>query len=236
MSKSAIGLCFTSMMIALAPPALGAAAEPAPTEISVSAEATVEAVPDYAELRVGVITQAPQAKAALAANATHMARVRKALSSAGIAPRDMQTSQMMLQPQYRYAENQPPAITGYQASQQLRLTSRNLEQTGPLLDLLVAQGVNQIDGPSFGVTNIENIRDQARVAALAQAQARVALYAKAAGLKVKRILDISETTSDPIQPQPMMRMLASEARAPSSQIVGGTVAIRASVQLRAELE
>lgn len=232
-------ICFTSMMIALALPAgLRAASltDVAATQISVSAEAVVEAAPDYAEMRVGVVTQAPQAKAALESNAAHMARVRKALGQAGISARDIQTSQMMLQPQYRYAENQPPAIIGYQATQQLRLISRNLSQTGPLLDLLVAQGVNQIDGPSFGVSNMEQISDQARLAAFAQAQQRLALYAKAAGLKIKRLIDISESTSEPLHPLATMRMLASDKRGAPSEIVAGTMAVRASVTLRAELE
>jgi len=230
---------YASMMIFMATPsALHAAPvhETAATHITISAEAVVEAVPDYVEMRVGVVTQALQAKAALEASAARMALVRKALGGAGIAPRDIQTSQMMVQPQYRYGENQPPAITGYQATQQLNIISRNLSQTGPLLDILVAQGANQIEGPNFGLSNIEDVRDKARLAAFAQAQARVALYAKAAGLRVKRLIDISESSAEPVQPIAMMRTYAAQARPSPSQIVGGTMEVRATVTLRAELE
>lgn len=218
-----------------------AASPPAPaagaTHINVSADAIIEAAPDYAEMRVGVVTQALQAKAALEANAARTAQVRKALAHAGISARDIQTNQIQLQPQYRYAENQPPAIIGYQATQQLRVISRDLKQTGPLLDLLVAQGANQIEGPNFGITDMESLRDKARLAAFAKAQERLALYATAAGLKVKRLLDISESAPEVISPQGFLRVTAMEMRPKAaSQIDGGTLSVRATVNLQAELE
>ena len=45
-----------------------------------------------------------------------MERVRAALKRAGIADRDIQTSSINLNPEYRYDENQPPVLTGYRAS------------------------------------------------------------------------------------------------------------------------
>ncbi len=87
-------------------------------EISATGEAT--RVPDVAIISAGVVTRATSARAALAQNAARMERVRAALKSAGIADRDIQTSNISLNPEYRYVENQPPKLTGYTASNQLQ--------------------------------------------------------------------------------------------------------------------
>src|SRR6187549_1587896 len=97
-----------------------AAADPAPvssgTLVKVSATGEVRRAPDVAQVGVGVVTTAADAKAAMAANATQMDRVVKAVRAAGVADKDIQTTGVSLQPQYVYRENQSPTITGYQAN------------------------------------------------------------------------------------------------------------------------
>ena len=82
------------------------------TLLDVVAEGKATRAPDIATIRAGVVSQSPTAAAALSDNAQRMTRVVAALRKAGVAERDIQTAQIQLQPQYRYAENQPPAITG----------------------------------------------------------------------------------------------------------------------------
>ena len=77
-----------------------------------------------------------------------------ALKSAGIQARDITTANITLSAQYRYAENQPPVITGYQASNPVSIRFRNIRDSGAILDSLVAQGANQINGPSLSVKAI----------------------------------------------------------------------------------
>src|SRR3546814_970590 len=86
------------------------------TLLSVSAQAEASRVPDVASLSTGVVTQAADANAALAANATQMNKVMAAIKAAGIAEKDIRTSGISVNPQYKYGDNQPPTITGYQAS------------------------------------------------------------------------------------------------------------------------
>ena len=88
------------------------------------------------------------------------------------ADKDIRTSSLSLQPQYRYADNQPPVVTGYQASNQLTVTFRDIKQAGPILDVLVAQGVNQISGPDFSLEHPDSAMDEARVRGNAVRRAR----------------------------------------------------------------
>lgn len=181
------------------------------TLLSVSASADATRVPDVASISTGVVTEAPDANAAMRANAAQMDKVMAAISKAGIAERDIQTSGISLNPQYRYVENMPPAITGYQASNTVNVKVRDLSKLGKVLDTLVAQGANQVNGPSFEIDKPDAAYDEARVAALKKAQARAQTYADALGLKVRRIVSISEGGGNLPRPMPMMRAMAADA-------------------------
>lgn len=181
------------------------------TLVSVSASAHSKRVPNVATINTGVVTQAGDANAAMRQNAEQMDKVMKALRAAGIAEKDIQTSGINLNAQYHYQENQPPRITGYQASNTVNVKVRDLGKLGKVLDTLVAQGANQINGPSFEVDEPEEAYDEARLAALKKAQARAQTYADALGLRVRRIVSISEGGGFMPPPVPMMRAMAADA-------------------------
>ena len=181
------------------------------TLLSVSATADAKRVPDVATISTGVMTQAPDANAAMRANAAQMDKVMAAIRAAGVAERDIQTSGISLNPNYKYGENQPPTIVGYQASNTVNVKVRDLSKLGRVLDTLVAQGANQVNGPSFEVDKPDEAYDEARVAALKKAQARAQTYADALGLKVRRIVSISEGGASFPRPMPMMRTMAADA-------------------------
>lgn len=181
------------------------------TLLSVSASADAKRVPDVASISTGVVTQATDANAAMRANAVQMDKVMVAIRAAGIAERDIQTSGINLNPQYNYRDNAPPTITGYQASNTVSITVRDLSKLGKVLDTLVEQGANQVNGPSFEVDKPDEAYDEARVGALRKAQARAETYADALGLKVRRIVSISEGGSSMPRPMPMVRMMATDA-------------------------
>ena len=103
-------------------------------------------------------------------NAQQMDKVLAAIKAAGIAERDVQTSGVSLNPQYRYADNEAPKITGYQASNTVSLKVRDIAKLGKVLDALAAQGANQINGPSFEIDQPEPVYDEARPAALKKAR------------------------------------------------------------------
>ena len=205
------------------------------TLLSVSATADAKRVPDVATISTGVVTQAADANAAMRANAAQMDKVMAAIRAAGIAERDIQTSGISLHPNYRYAENQPPAITGYQASNTVNVKVRDLSKLGKVLDTLVAQGANQINGPSFEVDKPDDAYDEARVAALKKAQARAQTYADALGLKVRRIVSISEGGASFPRPMPMMRAMAADAMQKETSVAPGESTLSVSIDVVFEL-
>ncbi len=184
------------------------------TLLNVSAEAEARRVPDVATISAGVVTQAADGNAAMRQNAEQMDKVMAAIRAAGIADKDIQTSGIGLNPQYRYAENEAPRITGYQARNTVSLKVRDISRLGKVLDALAATGANEINGPSFEIDQPEPVRDEARLAALKKAQARAETYAKALGLRVRRIVSISEGGGGGLRPpMPMMAMAAGRAKA-----------------------
>ena len=193
------------------------------TLLSVSAQAEARRVPDVATISAGVVTQAADANAAMRANATQMDKVMAAIRAAGIAERDIQTSGVNLNPQYKYVDNQAPEITGYQASNTVNLKVRDIARLGKVLDALVASGANQVNGPSFEIDQPEAAYDEARRGALEKAQARAAMYAKTLGLRVRRIVSISEGGGfQPPMPMPMMAMARGKAEADTAVSPGET--------------
>ena len=204
------------------------------TLLSVSAQAEASRVPDVASLSTGVVTQAADANAALSANAAQMNKVMAAIKAAGIAEKDIQTSGISINPQYKYTDNQPPTITGYQASNTVSIKVREIGKLGEVLDALVASGANQVNGPSFEIDQPEAAYDEARQAALKKAQARAEMYAKSLGLRVRRIVSISEGGGFR-PPMPMMKAMAMDARAESAPVAPGETTLSANLDVVFEL-
>ena len=223
-----------AVLALLAAPALAQEA-PRPTMLTIEAEGRAVRAPDLVELSGGVLTSAKTAAAAMAENATRMSAVVAAVRKAGVAERDIQTQGLNLQPQYRYDQNQPPVLTGYQASNTVALRLRKLPDAGRLLDTLVSVGANQINGPTFAVDDIDSALDEARVAAVAKARARALLYAKAAGLQLGRIVTISEVSGSAPQPPMPQQMRAMKASADSTPVVPGEIALTVNVTMTFEL-
>lgn len=204
---------------------------PEGTLLDVVAEGEATRVPDIATIRAGVVTQAPTAAAALAANATQMKSVLAALKAAGVADRDVQTATISLNPQYRYTENQPPVITGYQASNNVSVKFRDIAKSGDILDALVKQGANQIDGPNLSIDQIEAAQDEARTDAVKRARARADLYARALGMRVERLMSLSEG-NDGGMPGPVPVMMARMEAKDSTQVIPGEQRVGVTIRVR----
>lgn len=208
--------------------------------LTVVAEGRTTRQPDLAVFSAGVTTQARTAAAALAENSNAMTKVVAELKRAGIAARDIQTSNLSINPVYAQQarpvdEPQAPIIVGYQVSNQVSVRQRKLGDYGKVIDTLVSAGANQVNGPSFQLDNSDAALDEARMAAMKAARARAELYAKAAGLRVARIVSIFEGQN--YQPGPpmvyaRMAMDKSEAAPP---VESGELELTANVTVMFEL-
>lgn len=238
-------------LAALAAPALAQVAAPVSTiaaghtVLTVTAEGSTTGQPDMAMFSAGVTTQGDTASAALAQNSTRMTQVIAALKRAGIAERDIQTSNLNLNPIYApprrlpdgSVEDQGQKIIGYQVSNTVSVKQRKLADYGKVIDALVSAGANQVNGPNFMLSQPEASLNSARTAAIKSARDRAQLYAQAAGLRVVGILSINE--SGGYAPQPVMyRRMAMEAAAsppPPAPIMGGELETNVNVTVQFEL-
>jgi uncharacterized protein YggE len=103
-----------------------------------------------------------------------------------------------------------------------------------VLDALVASGANQVNGPNFEIDQPEAVYDEARQSALKLAQARAAMYAQSLGLRVRRIVSISEGGGFQ-PPMPMMKAMAMDARMESAPVSPGESTLGASLDVVFEL-
>ena len=213
---------------------------PANTLLTLNAEGKTARTPDLAVFNAGVTSQGKTAGEALSANSGDMNRVIAALKRAGIADKDIQTSQISLNPVYGQpvvtpngVVSQEARIIGYQATNTVSIRSRDIKNFGKVLDALVAAGANQISGPSFQLAEPSAANDEARVSAVKAGRARAELYARAAGLRVVRIVSISESGGYS-PPQPMYAR-AMKAESDSTPISAGEVEAAVTVTMQFEL-
>lgn len=178
--------------------------------LSITAEGHSNRVPDLAVFSAGVVTHGVTAAEALGANSRQMDRVVAALKRSGIVDRDIQTSSISLSPRFNDPEGEaqrrarelrepyvPPTearrIIGYEARNSVQVRVRRLDQMGKIIDTLVAAGANQVNGPSFTLDDQKAALDEARTEAVAAGRERAELYARAAGMRVVRLLSMSES-------------------------------------------
>ncbi|AWB49199.1 SIMPL domain-containing protein [Gemmobacter aquarius] len=212
------------------------AEERLPATITVTGEGRAEAAPDLATISLGVTTQGETAGAAMDANSAALAAVVTRLKAAGIADRDVQTSNLSLNPNWQQNDGtQPPKIAGYVAMNVLTVRVRALDTLGEVLDSAITDGANTLNGISFGLDDPEPAMDKARIEAVQAAKARAELMVGAAGLKLGRVVSITEAGGYmPPMPMPMYRMEADMAKA--VPVEGGEVGLTASVTMVFEIK
>jgi hypothetical protein len=237
-------MLFASLLLAAAVVPTAASAQQASitqtiagTRLDISATGEVTRVPDVAIISAGVVSRATTATAALQDSADRMQKVLAALKRAGVEERDIQTSNVSLNPEYRYPENQSPQLVGYTASNQLTIKFRDIRTSGKILDALVAQGANQINGPNLTLDKPEAALDEARANAIATGRARAELYARSLGLRVVRVVSVSESGGYAVPPPaPPMPMMMARGERDSTSIQPGEQKLQVSVAMTFELQ
>ena len=207
---AAIGLATGLLIAAIASPAFAPhsilAADPSTSAaehtISVSGTGRVVISPDIADLRLGVSITSTTVKDARSSNAKAMTAVIAGLKKLGIAEVDIKTTILSLQPVYDYSSNSSrPRLTGYNLSNAIAVTIRDLDKIGDAIDGALAAGATTMDGVTFRVDDQAAAEQQARQAAMAEAKSKAQTLASAAGVTLGTVASISETVA-PI-PYPM---------------------------------
>lgn len=249
MKRFALGSALVLAAAAMAQPAAAQQAGLVPAIaagsalLTVNAEGRTSRQPDIAMFNAGVSSSGKTAGEAMSANSADMAKVIAALRRAGIAERDIQTSNLSLNPVYADMSRQPaadpleqqvPKIIGYQANNSVTVKHRDLKTFGKVIDTLIAAGANQVNGPNFMIDQQDAALDDARVAAIRKARERADLYARAAGMKVVRLVSISESGGYS-PPMPMHRMAVAQSADAAPPVAPGEVSLEMNVTVQFEL-
>ncbi len=212
---------------------------PQPRTMTISGTGQVTARPDIAYIESGVVSDAPAARDALAANTAAMMAIFAGLEAMKIEKDDIQTSEFSVSPVYTYPPARPdgtqdaPILRGYRVANQVTVTIRKLDELGAALDQLVSLGSNRLNGIRFAIEKPEPLLDRAREDAVADALRKAKLYAGASGVSVGQILSISEGGG--YTPQPVFAK-AMAAEASSVPVAPGTQTLSANVSLTIEIQ
>jgi uncharacterized protein len=197
-----------------------------PAGITARATGTVVAAPDTATVVLGVQTRDRSATAALAANSERAAALIGVLQGAGVAPADIRTSQLSVSPT---TAPESGRITGYEVSNQVTATLRDVPAAGGVIDQAAAAAgdairVQQIE---FSVADESAARAQARADAVRRALAQAQQLAEAAGVELGPVRSIVELAGEPPGPY---RAEADLARS-SVPLQPGTQELRVTVEV-----
>lgn len=231
---------FAFLMMSAIPPAgaAEAAGEPAP-RITVTGSGTTEVPPDLARVKLSVRTESQTARGALTENNESVSRVLEALRNAGIAPRDLRTSGFSINPKMSYypkssRTDEGPKIIGYTVQNTITAMVRDLASVGGILDRSVTLGVNRGGSLEFLNSNPEKALEQARVKAMQNAIDKATTLADTAGVKLGRVLSISEQTRQP-RPVGLMRGMAAESDAGAVPVAAGENSYQVTVNASWEI-
>jgi uncharacterized protein YggE len=195
-----------------------------PPSLCVVGHGKVAAVPDVADINIGVVSQGPTAKEALRANSEAMSTLHRVLKERGVAAKDVETTQIQVSPVYSHPDPRNPAgqdfvpkVAGYRVTNSVEVTVREIARLGEMLDAVVEAGANQVTGIAFRVDKPEQLLDQARKLAMADAKRKAELMAGEAGVVLGPARQIIESGAMPPRPgmlgdgAPQMMMARSAA-------------------------
>jgi uncharacterized protein YggE len=195
----ALGAVFASRALA-ADPQQTAEPDPASGEvpqrtISVNGSGKVTLDPDIARINIGVHTEDTDAQSAVSENTTQTQAVVSALRRAGIAERDLRTSNFSIYPRQDYDRDGELLGITYIVDNTIQVTIRDIATVGEILDAAVQAGANNINSIQFTVEDTSAAYNQALEAAVASARSRAEALASAAGVELGAVQSISAYVS-----------------------------------------
>jgi len=186
------------------------AADPSGAEdrtISVTGQGSSSAVPDQAQLSVGVVTSAASAREAALINRERMAKTLRVLSEMGIKEEDLATSDYSIR--YEHPRPQSEGDQGlYRVSNMLRVKLDNWQEVDSVLDAVVEAGSNRIWEVEMTISETGDLEAEARGKAVADARAKAEDLARLHGAELGSVLKIAEVG---YSNEPIARMLNHSA-------------------------
>lgn len=206
--------------------------------LSVTGKGLINAVPDVAYLKISVETVAKSASQAVKENAEKANKVMETIK-ARLGEKDkVSTAGYSLSPVYEYnTQTKKSEFEGYRASNRIIIEAHNLKEIGAIIDSAAEEGLNKIENLSFDTTGRDEYRRKALAQAVQDAKTTAETLAKAAGVNITEILQLSPSY-DYVTPVFRDYALSKESAsaAPPTPIEPGDISISASVNIVFEIE
>jgi uncharacterized protein len=164
--------------------------------LRVSTSGEAETRPDLARFSAGVSSIAATSQAATEANNKKMNAVMTAVEALGVKRDDTQTQALSVG-RIEYGRNRGQ----FEASNTVSVKVRKIDDAGKIIAAATGAGANIISGPDLTIDDKEAASKGAYAAAFKAARTRAEAYAEAAGLKVVRVLSITDGSAmnEPIE-------------------------------------
>ena len=180
---------------------------PQPPMIEVTGIGQAKVTPDRALVMLGVQTKGRTAAIAGQENARLAAAILAAVRAAGIAREQVSTLNYSVNPSYRYyPDGRKPELTGYDATNTVRVEVRSLELVGKVIDASLGAGANTISGLSFYASQLDSTRRAALASATQDARLSAETMATAAGGSLGPLMSVTSQTNEGPQPYQMQTM------------------------------
>lgn len=200
-----------------------------PSSLKVHGSATLSVEPDQAQFDIGVVTQAPTAKAAADQNASRSNALVQELHTA-FPQVSIKGVNFSVNPNYEYPRGGTPTIAGYTASNTVRLLLNDLSKLQTVIDIAIKSGANSINRLSFTVRDENSARGRVLATAARQAQAGAEALAASLNLKLAKLRTIDE--SQPVIVSPAREFSFENIQSTAlSPISPGTIDVHADVDL-----
>jgi uncharacterized protein YggE len=220
----------------LSAPLLSAAAAEEPRSVQVNGEGVVKVEPDQVKLQFGIESNDRVLVKAKDDNTARTKKLLDTLKALGVASKDIQTGFVQINPRYEYANNRQ-VLVGYTAMKQLSVTLKDLQNYGKVLNGVIEAGADHVNGVQFESSKADELKDEARKRAVADAKRKAQLLAGELNQKVGVPLSIQESEAPVYQPvfRGAMAMKAMDA-SPEDTLSPGEITVRSAVTVRFQLQ
>jgi uncharacterized protein YggE len=207
-----------------------------PRIISVTGNAEIKVAPDQASLTLGVDSHDKDLAIAKVDNDKRIKKLLNLAHAAGVDPTNIQTSALTIGPEY--SDEKIPKLLGYQVSQTVTVTLRDLSKYEDLMTSSLRAGVNRVDGINFFVADPKKYREEARLQAVRAAREKAKAMAAELGQTIGKPWEVTEQPD--IDAQDATANFNFRYKMPMQQeqstVAGGEVTIRALVRVSFQLE
>ena len=202
--------------------------------LSTTGYGEVIAVPDMAEFSVKVVESTLTAEQAKTTVDKVVESFVARLKESGVTSMQISSSNLYLAPQYHYPKSGKPELIGYQATRSVTVEVSDLSKLNQYLDVALGEGINQVDKIQLKVREQEKYQQQARLAAIKDANAKARSLAEGFELKLGEVwkIDYNTPSTQPI----MMRSMAMDANSESNGYQDSTLTIRDRVNVVYKIE